>query len=877
MADATNDSESARADIVDSPGEEDSGAVNVGAGTDMRQDSNVPEIPERLPLLPIRDTVAFPGTVMPLQISREKSKRVLDLALGGSRMIAAVAQRSADTQDPKLEDLYRIGTACIILKMLRMPDGTESIVIHGLRRIGVEAITRESDYLEATVHAYTEPQEETTEQQALVHIIRTSADRIMELSPNIPPEAREVLNSIPSPGGLADFLASNLPLGLIHKQELLETFDVTDRLRKINLAVAAQLEVSEMSDKIQRQVKGQLGKTQREYYLREQMKAIQSELGQQDARTETQTNLQEKIKKASMPRKIEEETLKEVERMEHIPVTSPEYGVALDWVECLSDLPWTVSTEDSLDIERAAGILDEDHYGLDKIKKRILEFLAVRTLKKDSRGPILCFTGPPGVGKTSLGQSIARAMNRNFIRVSLGGASDEAAIRGHRRTYIGSMPGRIIRELRRAGSNNPLFMLDEVDKIGQDVRGDPMSALLEVLDPAQNAEFVDHYLGVPFDLSKVFFITTANYMGAVEPALRDRMEIIELDSYTRREKLQIARRYLLPRQITENGLSNERIAINDDILALIIEDYTREAGVRTLERKIAAVCRAQAASVVRKETIHVDITVEDVRTALGPKDFESEVVAASNIPGIATGLAYTPVGGEILFIEAAKMPGSGQLTLTGQLGDVMRESAVAATSIIRARMGVWNVKPGDYRSFDFHVHVPAGAIPKDGPSAGVAMLAAMISTLTDQPIDSKIGMTGEITLSGRVLPVGGVREKLLGAHRAGLETIIMPARNEPDTGEIPEDIRDSMAFVFIDHIDDLLNYLFDPLDQTAKKKRRKRRAKSKPFKSKRKKKSSTAKVATPKKTPRKSVKKKGTAKKAPPKRRRAARALISNK
>ncbi|MCH8241928.1 MAG: endopeptidase La [Planctomycetes bacterium] len=837
----------------------------------------MPEIPERLPLLPIRDTVAFPGTVMPLQISREKSKRVLDLALGGSRMIAAVAQRSADTQDPKLEDLYRIGTACIILKMLRMPDGTESIVIHGLRRIGVEAITRESDYLEATVHAYTDPQEETTEQQALVHIIRTSADRIMELSPNIPPEAREVLNSIPSPGGLADFLASNLPLGLIHKQELLETFDVTDRLRKINLAVAAQLEVSEMSDKIQRQVKGQLGKTQRDYYLREQMKVIQSELGQQDARTETQTNLQEKIKKASMPRKIEEETLKEVERMGHIPVTSPEYGVALDWVECLSDLPWTVSTEDSLDIERAAGILDEDHYGLDKIKKRILEFLAVRTLKKDSRGPILCFTGPPGVGKTSLGQSIARAMNRNFIRVSLGGASDEAAIRGHRRTYIGSMPGRIIRELRRAGSNNPLFMLDEVDKIGQDVRGDPMSALLEVLDPAQNAEFVDHYLGVPFDLSKVFFITTANYMGAVEPALRDRMEIIELDSYTRREKLQIARRYLLPRQITENGLSNERIAIDDDILALIIEDYTREAGVRTLERKIGAVCRARAASVVRKETIHIDITVEDVRTALGPKDFESEVVATSNIPGIATGLAYTPVGGEILFIEAAKMPGNGQLTLTGQLGDVMRESAVAATSIIRSRMGVWDVKPGDYRSFDYHVHVPAGAIPKDGPSAGVAMLAAMTSTLTEQPIDSKIGMTGEITLSGRVLPVGGIREKLLGAHRAGLETIIMPARNEPDTGEIPEDIRDSMTFVFIDHIDDLLNYLFDPPDQTAKKKRRKRRAKSKPFKSKRKKKSSTAKVATPKKTPRKSVNKKGTAKKAPPKRRRAARALISNK
>lgn len=870
MADATNNSESARTDIASDPGEE-GGAVNVGAGRDEGADSNMPVIPERLPLLPIRDTVAFPGTVMPLQISREKSKRVLDLALGGSRMIVAVAQRSANTENPKLEDIYRIGTACIILKMLRMPDGTESIVIHGLRRVGVEAIIRESDYLEATVHAYTDSEEKTTEQQALIHIIRTSADRIIELSPNIPQEAREVLRSIQSPGGLADFLASNLPLGLIHKQELLETFDVTERLRKVNLAVAAQLEVAEMSDKIQREVKGQLGKTQREYYLREQMKVIQSELGQTDARTETQTDLREKIKSASMPPKIEKEIVKEVERMSHIPVTSPEYGVALDYVECMTDLPWAVSTEDSLDIERAAGILDEDHYGLDKIKKRILEYLAVRTLKKDSRGAILCFTGPPGVGKTSLGQSIARAMGRKFIRVSLGGAHDEAAIRGHRRTYIGSMPGRIIRELRRAGSNNPLFMLDEVDKIGRDGRGDPMSALLEVLDPAQNEEFVDHYLNVPFDLSRVFFVTTANYMGAIEPALRDRMEIIELDSYTRREKLQIARHYLLPRQIKGNGLSDKRIAINDEILALIIEDYTREAGVRWLEQKIGAVCRARAASVVRKETSNIDITVEDVRDALGPKDFESEVVASSNIPGIATGLAYTPVGGEILFIEAAKMPGNGQLTLTGQLGEVMRESAIAATSIIRSRMGVWDVKPGDFRSFDYHVHVPAGAIPKDGPSAGVAMLAAMTSTLTEQPIDSKIGMTGEITLSGRVLPVGGIREKLLGAHRAGLETIIMPARNEPDIAEIPEDIRDSFKFVFIDHIDNLLSFLFDAPDESAKKKRDKRRAKSKLVKSKRSKKSSKKGASTGAKKPRKSGKKKGATKKTIPRKRRAAR------
>jgi ATP-dependent Lon protease len=494
--------------------------------------------------------------------------------------------------------------------------------------------------------------------------------------------------------------------------------------------------------------------------------------------------------------------------MEHIPRTSPEYSMALDYVEWLAELPWSVSTEDNLDIRRAGQILDEDHYGLERVKKRILEFLAVRRLKPDTRGPILCFAGPPGVGKTSLGQSIARALERNFIRISLGGVRDEAAIRGHRRTYIGSMPGRIIREIRRANSNNPLFMLDEVDKIGQDVRGDPMSALLEVLDPAQNSTFSDNYLGVPFDLSKVLFIGTANYMSAIEPALRDRMEVIELSGYTQREKLMIARKYLLPRQLEENGLSTGRLQMSDEVLLVIIADYTREAGVRSLEREIGAVCRARAAATVREESFEPAVSVDEVRTILGPRKFESEVAARDTPPGVVTGLAFTPVGGEILFVEVARMPGSGQLKLTGQLGDVMRESAVAASSIIRSRSGRAGAKHGEYRSFDFHVHVPAGATPKDGPSAGVAMLTAMTSILTEQAVDPSIGMTGEITLSGRVLPVGGIREKVLAAHRAGLKCVILPARNERDLEEIPEDIRDRIEFVFVRSIDDVLRFVF---------------------------------------------------------------------
>ncbi len=788
-----------------------SAVVAVSSGPGARYRHEELEIPDRLPLLPIRDTVAFPGTVMPLRIRRRKPKRVLDLALAGTRMIAVVAQRSADVEDPGLDDLYRVGTACVILKILKLADGTENIIIHGLRRIGIEAFTHEGDYLEASVHAYEEPASINTEQEALAHSIRTGADRIVELSPNIPDEAREVLNSIDAPGRLGDFMAANLPLGLVHKQEILETFDVVQRLRKVNLAVAAQLDVLELSNKIQEQVRGQVDKSQREYYLREQMKAIRKELGERDERSETLIRLRKRIEDAKMPEAVAGEAVDEVERIEHIPRTSPEYSMALDYVEWLVELPWSVSTEDRLDLRLAKQALDEDHYGLEKVKKRILEFLAVRTLKKDSPGPILCFAGPPGVGKTSLGQSIARAMGRKFIRISLGGIRDEAAIRGHRRTYIGAMPGRIIREIKRAGSNNPLFMLDEVDKIAQDARGDPMSALLEVLDPAQNSTFSDHYLGVPFDLSKVLFITTANYLYAIEPALRDRMEIIELGGYTRREKLIIARKYLLPRQLEQNGITPEQLQVDDDVLSTIIADYTREAGVRSLERKIGAICRSRAAAVVGGEKIRPKMTVDDLRTILGPRDFESEVAATASIPGVVTGLAFTATGGEILFIEAAMMPGNGQLQLTGQLGDVMRESAVAASSIIRGYASLWagKTKATNFGRIDTHIHVPAGAVPKDGPSAGAAILTAMVSVLTGQVVNPLTGMTGEITLSGRILGVGGIREKVLAAHRAGLTRVILPARNEPDLEEVPEDIREQIEFVFIRSIKELLNIVFD--------------------------------------------------------------------
>lgn len=816
---------------VDEQVTEDHGSAVVVMPTDDAPPDakDAPAIPDNLPILPIRNTVVFPGTVTPLQINRDKSRRVLDMALAGSRLLAVVAQRSPDVDDPGLDDLFRVGTACTVLKMLRASDGTETVIVHGLRRVGIERLTDEKRFLEARVHVHVEPTEATLEQQALVHTIRASAERMIDLSPTIPDEAKGVLTSIERPGGLADFLGANLPLSLVHKQELLETFDVTDRLRKVNLAVAAQLEIVELSHKIQEKVRGQVDKSQREYYLREQMKAIQQELGERGEGSDRARELGERVAKAALPEQVAQEAQRELERLAHIPEASPEYGMVVDYLEWLVEMPWKVMTEDNLDLTRASAILDEDHYGLEKVKRRILEFLAVRTLRKDAHGSILCFAGPPGVGKTSLGQSIARAMGRKFIRVSLGGIRDEATIRGHRRTYIGAMPGRIVREIRRAGSCNPLFMLDEVDKIGQDFRGDPMSALLEVLDPAQNGSFTDHYLALPFDLSRVLFITTANYMQAIEPALRDRMEIIELPSYTQYEKLQIAKRHLVPRQQRENGLDPSQVAFGDDALNAIITDYTREAGVRTLERKIGAVCRSRAATVVRGDPVSPAVTVESLRAILGPKEFESEVAALTDQPGVVTGLAFTPAGGEILFIEATRMPGNGQLTLTGQLGDVMRESAIAASSLIRSRARRLNISTDAFRTHDVHVHAPGGAVPKDGPSAGVAMVCALVSVLTDQVVDRRTGMTGEITLSGRVLPIGGVREKVLAAHRAGLQRVILPARNEPDLEEVPAEIRQQMSFVFVRTIDEVLDTVW-PRRPSVRSRRTgtRRRAASKP-------------------------------------------------
>lgn len=847
-----------------------------GADADFGEDSvdgddEQTKIPDKLPILPVRDNVSFPGTVMPINVGRQKSKRVLDLALASDRMIGVFAQRSSETEDPKLDDLYRIGTACRILKMFKLPDGTETIIVHGVGRVGIESITQETPYVEARVNHHIDKDEETTEIDALVHNVRHSAERVMELSPSVPEEARIVLDNITSPGGLADFLAANLSLSLVHKQELLETFGVPERLRKVYLTLSGQLEVLELSNKLKEQVGEQMDKSQREYYLREQLKAIQSELGQTDARGTELDALKKKIEEAKLPEAAAKAADREIERLGIIPQASPEYSVALDYVEWLASLPWETSTADQLDLVQAEEVLNADHYGLLKIKRRILEFLAVRKLNPDGRGSILCFAGPPGVGKTSLGRSVARALGRNFIRMSLGGVRDESEIRGHRRTYVGAMPGRVIQEIKKCGSNNPVFMLDEIDKIGNDFRGDPASALLEVLDPQQNDTFTDHYLDVPFDLSDVFFIATANYMEEVPHALYDRMEVITLSSYTRREKLEIAKNYLVPRQLVANGLAADKITFKDEALVKIIAGYTRESGVRELERRIGAVCRAIAAKTVRGDVDRVRVTAKTVEKELGPTRFESDIASTEGLPGVATGLAFTSVGGEILFIEATRMPGRGTMTLTGQVGDVMRESAQAAHTLIRARARKLRVSLRDIFETDLHVHLPAGAVPKDGPSAGTAMLVAMISCLKKKSIDPRVAFTGEITLRGAVLPVGGIKEKFLGAHRAGIRKIILPKANMKDLGELPDDVRKEMTFVPVTHIDEVIAEAFKKVKAKRKVSAVKKKvAKKKPATKSKKKKSPTKKKPAIKKTRKvkraktavkKKVRKKSTAKK----------------
>ena len=766
------------------------------------------KLPEVIGILPIRNAVAYPGTVMPLAIGRERSKRLLEETKPNESVIGLLTQRNPETDKPIPKDLYTIGTAASLLKVIKMPQGSSNIIVHGICRFEIVEIVATEPYLKAKVRQLNVTAKMTKKLKALIVNVRQTANRVIALSPNVPEEASVLLENIENPSALADFLAANLGIPLAEKQGLLEELDSQKRLEKISLALARQLEVLELSNKIQGQVKESIEKSQREYFLQEQLKAIQTELGQGDKRTDDINELRAKIKKVKMPPAVEEEAMGELDRLNKIPPVSPEYSVIRTYLDWVCELPWSVSTTDKLDINAAERVLNKDHYGLEKIKKRILEFLAVRKLNPTGKSPILCFVGPPGVGKTSLGHSIAKAMGRKFIRISLGGIRDEADIRGHRRTYIGALPGRILQELRKCKSNNPVFMLDELDKIGQDFRGDPASALLEVLDPEQNFSFTDHYLDQPFNLSHVMFIGTANYTGPVPSALLDRMEVIELPGYTEQEKLNIAKKYLAPRQIAEHGLKKNQLEIKDEVILSLINSYTREAGVRNLERNIGSLCRSIATEIAKGAKQRATIRKSNLAKILGPIRFESEVALRSGVPGVVTGLAYTPVGGEVLFIEAASMPGKGNLMLTGQIGDVMKESAQAAFSLIKSNAKKLNLDPKKFAQSDYHIHVPAGAVPKDGPSAGIAMFTSFASLLLGKAVRPDIAMTGEITLQGLALPIGGLKEKILAAKRAGIKTVILPARNEKDMVEVPKVAKIGITFHFVKNIDEILKIVF---------------------------------------------------------------------
>ena len=763
-------------------------------------------IPNLLPILPIRSIVVFPGTVMPLNVGRPKSKNLLDEVMPGEKLIGVVTQKNAEVEDPQHTDLHPVGVACMILKLFKLPDGNQSIIVHGLARFRLLSIEQNTPFTTGKIEILEDTLVGGPGVDALVASVRQQANRVIELSPNTPDEAAQVLNSITNPSALADFLAANLQAEMNDKQAMLEELDVEKRLRMIASRLATQLDVLELQSKIQSQVKENIDKSQRRYYLQEQMKAIRKELGEGEAGgagSEVEV-LRGKLEAAKLPEPVMKEANRELGRLEAIPSASPEYGVIRTYLQILSELPWSLMTQDKLDLAEARKILDRDHHDLDKVKRRIIEYLAVRKLKPDGGGAILCFVGPPGVGKTSLGKSIAEAMGRKFIRVALGGVRDEADIRGHRRTYIGSMPGRIIAELRKAGTRNPVMMLDEIDKLGADFRGDPSSALLEVLDPAQNNTFTDHYLDVPFDLSKVLFIATANTMDPVPAALRDRMEVIEIPGYTQTDKLLIAKQYLVPRQLDANGLTTKQVKFQDAALRWLIEGYTREAGVRNLERSIGSVGRSIAAEIVGGKCEQVTVSREKVTEILGPRRFEPELASRTSVPGVATGMAYTPVGGEILFIEASRMPGKGSITLTGQIGEVMKESATAAYTLVRSRAAELGIDPKLLAESDFHIHVPAGAVPKDGPSAGVAMFTSLASLLLNRPVHHDVAMTGEITLRGLVLPIGGLKEKTLAAKRAGIRQVIVPKRNEKDMPEIPDEVKQTLKFHFVENIDQVL-------------------------------------------------------------------------
>ncbi len=771
---------------------------------ELKQDNYKIKQPDIIGILPIRNVVVYPGTVTPLAIGRKRSKSLLADITPNESVIGLLTQRNPNVDEPGFKDLYSVGTTASVLKVIKLPQGSMHIVVHGIARFKIVERLGTKPYLKARIKYLDVKERMTKNLQALIVSVRRAANRVISLSPNVPEEASVLLENIENPSALADFLAANLSLDIAKKQQLLEELDASKRLEQISVILAQQLEVLELSHKIQGRVKESIDKNQREYFLQEQLKAIQTELGQKDLRSEELKLLGQNIAKAKMPKKVEEEALRELDRLSKILPASPEYSVIRTYLDWVCELPWSIQTKDQLDINKAQRILNSDHYDMTKVKKRILEFLAVRKLNPTGKSPILCFVGPPGVGKTSLGKSIAGAMGRKFVRISLGGIRDEADIRGHRRTYIGALPGRILQELRKCGSKNPVFMLDELDKVGSDFRGDPASALLEVLDPEQNFSFTDHYLDQPFNLSSVMFIGTANYTEPVPPALRDRMEVIELPGYTETEKLNIAKKYLVPRQLKEHGLSKNRCALKDDAILAIIRGYTREAGVRNLERNIAAVCRAIATEIAKGKKRRATTAKKDLTKILGPAHFESELALRTGIPGVATALAFTPVGGELLFIESASMPGKGQLQLTGHIGDVMKESAQAAFSIVKANSKKLNIGAEKFSKFDYHIHVPAGAIPKDGPSAGVAIYTSLVSLLLDKPTRPDVAMTGEVTLRGLVLPIGGLKEKILAAKQAGIKTVILPARNKKDIPEVPAEAKKGMKFKFVKNTDEAL-------------------------------------------------------------------------
>jgi ATP-dependent Lon protease len=775
----------------------------IAAGTD---ESRMPRIPEELSILPVRGFVVFPGTIVPLNVQRAASLKLLDETLPRTKVIGLVAQRDEAKEDAQAPDLYSVGTAALVLRFLRQSDDHVLVIAQGLRRFSLRKIVATDPFIRAEVDLLQSiPPAQRKEWEAEFRNLRDSAARLLELTPDAPEQARMMVLNIQNPEPLADFLAPNLNVEVAQKQSILEELNVEKRVRAVQKQISAQLEIAQIQEKLQKDVASQFTDAQRRAYLRSQIKAIQHELGEAETGSDEQVKqLQERLDQAKPPEEVMKQAERELKRLDFIPPASPEFSVIVSYIEIIADLPWNKFSPDNIDLDRAQQILDRDHYDLEKVKRRLLEFLAVRKLNPKGQGPILCFLGPPGVGKTSLGQSIADALGRKFVRISLGGMRDEAEIRGHRRTYIGSMPGRIIQELRRVGTRNPVFMLDEIDKLGADFRGDPASALLEVLDPRQNKSFVDRYLDVPFDLSQIIFIGTANYIDGVPEPLRDRIEVISLPGYTEREKLEIAKRYLVRRQLEENGLKPDQCEFPEEVIRRIVSDYTHEAGVRELERQIGAICRAVAAKCARGECDTFVVTPEFLAQTLGPAKYVRESKLKTSQPGVVTGLAYTPYGGEVLHIEATRYPGKGNVTLTGQIGNVMKESVQAALSLVRSRDGELGTKSEDFRDMDIHVHVPAGAVPKDGPSAGIAMFTALASLFSKRPVRPDVAMTGEVTLRGLVLPIGGLKEKSLAAMRAGISTVIIPKLNEKDLVDVPEEAKQKLKFVPVENVDEVL-------------------------------------------------------------------------